>query len=108
MIKEVSSFRDPDASLSYDCSYYYRRISLNYEKHYNHFIDSGLKERLLQEGFILPFIEIIEDSPEAGVSSRVLRTDILPFVSYPYEWSFNQFKEAALLTLKINLLYYHH
>ncbi len=104
MIKEVSSFRDPDASLSYDCSYYYRRISLNYEKHYNHFIDSGLKERLLQEGFILPFIEIIEDSPEAGVSSRVLRTDILPFVSYPYEWSFNQFKEAALLTLKINLI----
>jgi 2-polyprenyl-3-methyl-5-hydroxy-6-metoxy-1,4-benzoquinol methylase len=104
MIKEASSFRDPDASLSYDCSYYYRRISLNYEKHYNHFIDSGLKERLLQEGFILPFIEIIEDSPEAGVSSRVLRTDILPFVSYPYEWSFTQFKEAALLTLKINLI----
>jgi 2-polyprenyl-3-methyl-5-hydroxy-6-metoxy-1,4-benzoquinol methylase len=77
---------------------------LNYEKHYNHFIDSDLKERLLQEGFILPFVEIIDDSPEAGISSRVLRTDILPFVSYPYEWSFSQFKEAALLTLKINLL----
>jgi 2-polyprenyl-3-methyl-5-hydroxy-6-metoxy-1,4-benzoquinol methylase len=104
MIKEASSFRDPDSSLFYDSSYFYRRISLKYEKHYNHFNASGLKDKLLQEGFILPFIEIIEDSPEAGVSSRVLRTDILPFVSYPYEWSFNQFKEAALLTLKINLI----
>lgn len=104
MIKEVSSFRDPDSSLYYDSSYYYRRISLNYEKHYIHFIESGLKDRLLQEGFILPFVEIIYDSPEGGISSRVLRTDILPFVSYPYEWSFSQFKEAALLTLKINQL----
>lgn len=102
MIKEVSSFRDPDSSLTYDNSYYYRRISLNYEKHYNHFIESGLKDKLLQEGFILPFDEIVVDSNEDGVSSRVLRTDILPFVSYPYEWSFSQFKEAALLTLKIN------
>lgn len=104
MIKEASSFRDPDSSLSYDSSYYYRRISLNYEKHYNHFIESGLKSKLLQEGFILPFDEIIDDFPEGGVSSKVLRTDILPFVSYPYEWSFSQFKEAALLTLKVNQL----
>jgi ribosomal protein L11 methylase PrmA len=104
MIKEASSFRDPDSSLFYDSSYYYRRISLNYEKHYNHFIDSGLKGKLLQEGFILPFDEIIDDFPEGEVSCKVLRTDILPFVSYPYEWSFSQFKEAALLTLKINQL----
>lgn len=104
MIKEGSSFRDPDSSLSFDSSYYYRHISLNYEKHYIHFIESGLKDRLLQEGFILPFVEIIDDSPEGGISSRVLRTDILPFVSYPYEWSFSQFKEAAILTLKINQL----
>jgi cyclopropane fatty-acyl-phospholipid synthase-like methyltransferase len=104
MIKEVSSFRDPDSSLSFDNSYYYRRISLNYEVHYNCLVASGLKDRLLQEGFILPFVEIIDESPEIGFSSRVLRTDILPFVSYPYEWSFSQFKEAALLTLKINQL----
>ena len=104
MIKEASSFRDPDSSLSYDSSYYYRRISLNYEKHYNHFIESGLKGKLLQEGFILPFDEIIVDSLEEGFTSRVLRTNILPFVSYPYEWSFSQYKEAALLTLKINQL----
>lgn len=102
IIKEASSFRDPDSSLTYDNSYYYRRISLNYEKHYNYFIESGLKDKLLQEEFILPFDEIVVDTNEDGVSSRVFRTDILPFVSYPYEWSFSQFKEAALLTLKIN------
>lgn len=104
MIKEVSSFRDPDSSLSFDKSFYYRSISLNYEKHYIHFIESGLSERLLNKGFILPFVEIVDHSPLEGYTSRILRTDILPFVSYPYEWSFSQFKEAALLTLKINQL----
>jgi 2-polyprenyl-3-methyl-5-hydroxy-6-metoxy-1,4-benzoquinol methylase len=104
MIQEVSSFRDPDSSLSYDQSFYYRKISSNYERHYDHFIHSGLKDRLLQEELILPFVELIEQAPQSGFSPRVLRTDILPFVSYPYEWSFSQFKQAALLTLKINQL----
>ncbi|MXY53417.1 MAG: SAM-dependent methyltransferase [Gammaproteobacteria bacterium] len=33
--------------------------------------------------------------------NRVLRPTIVPFVSFPYEWSFSQLKVAALLTLSI-------
>ena len=104
MIKETSSFRDPESNLYYDSSYYYRQLSLNYLTNYNHFTTSGLKDRLIQEGLILPFKEIIDEAPNLGFSTIVLRTDILPFVSYPYEWCFSQFKVAALLTLKINQL----
>ena len=32
---------------------------------------------------------------------KKLLVEKIPFISYPYEWSFNQFKDALLLTLKI-------
>src|SRR5690606_1194452 len=32
---------------------------------------------------------------------RVLQPDVIPFVSYPYEWCFSQLKDAALATLAI-------
>jgi hypothetical protein len=30
-----------------------------------------------------------------------LEPEVIPFISYPYEWSFNQLKDAALVTLQI-------
>ncbi|HEX2070312.1 MAG TPA: hypothetical protein VHF90_01530, partial [Thermoleophilaceae bacterium] len=33
----------------------------------------------------------------------VLRHERIPFVSYPYEWTFSMLKEAALLQLDLNL-----
>ena len=35
---------------------------------------------------------------------KLLKPDIVPFISHPYEWCFGQLKDAALLTLKINKL----
>ncbi len=104
MIKEPSSFRDPDSLLEFDAIFYYRKISTNYLPHYLYFKKSGLKDRLIKEGYILPFEEIVDEKPSFGFANEVLRTEKIPFVSYPYEWSFSQLKTAALLTLKINLI----
>ena len=35
---------------------------------------------------------------------RVIRPEALEFISYPYEWSFSQLKDAALLTLRAQAL----
>jgi ribosomal protein L11 methylase PrmA len=102
MIKEASSFRDPESSLMYDGTHYYRSLSDGYLVHYSHFISSGLKDALLSQGLILPFEEV------KGVDGLQLKTEKLAFVSYPYEWSFSQFKAAALLTLQINLIALEH
>ncbi|MFV8346771.1 hypothetical protein [Flavobacterium sp. ZB4P13] len=103
MIKEQSSFRDPEATLMYDDAHYYRTLSTTYaEEHYTNFKASGLKGALLNQGCILPFEEIAEQG------NVVLKTEKLSFVSYPYEWSFSQFKTAALFTLKINLIALEH
>jgi hypothetical protein len=104
MVKEPSSFRDPDSVLEFDTVFYYRKMSVNYLPHFIHFKKSGLKDELIKEGYILPFEEIVVEQPNVGFANQVLKTEKIPFVSYPYEWSFSQFKEAALLTLKINLI----
>jgi ribosomal protein L11 methylase PrmA len=104
MIKESSSFRDSDSTLEFDSEHYYRKISLNYLPHYLHFKNSGLSEKLIKDEFILPYLEIVDEKPNFGFASQVVKTEKIPFVSYPYEWSFSQFKAAALLTLKINLI----
>jgi hypothetical protein len=35
---------------------------------------------------------------------KVLQPELVPFISYPYEWSFSQLKDAALATLSIQRL----
>lgn len=104
MIKEPSSFRDPDSVLEFDTVFYYRKLSANYLPHYLFFKKSGLQDELVEKCHILPFEEIVDEQPNVGFANLVLKTEKIPFVSYPYEWSFSQFKEAALLTLKINLI----
>jgi hypothetical protein len=34
-------------------------------------------------------------------AAGVLRHDVIPFVSYPYEWPFSMLKDAALLQLSL-------
>ena len=46
---ETSSFRDPDAKVFLKDGEIYRRISKNYAKTFEKFINSGLYEKLLSE-----------------------------------------------------------
>ncbi len=64
------------------------------------FIASGLYERLRDAGDILPHEEVDLGLAPAPPAHRVIRPEPLEFVSYPYEWSFSQLKDAALLTLR--------
>ena len=59
-------------------------------------MNSGLAEQLVSAGKLVPF-SVRQTSP------LVLELKELPFITYPYEWSFGQFKAAAELTLSITL-----
>jgi hypothetical protein len=55
----------------------------------------------VSEGLLLPHVE---DDPRLAAEPdvyRVLLPEQLPFVSHPWEWSFSQLRDAALLTLEI-------
>jgi hypothetical protein len=74
----------------------YRKLSPAYLTHYQHFISSGLSTELIKKNWMIPFEEIVDED-----GTIVLKARKISFVSYPYEWTFLQWKDAALLTLKI-------
>jgi hypothetical protein len=96
-----SSFRDPCGFMYRRDGALYRQVNQEYQKHYDHLMNSGLYRQLIGAGFLLPHEEASLESAATGAAYRVLEPEPLPFISYPYEWSFSQLKDAALLTLDI-------
>jgi hypothetical protein len=64
-------------------------------------MDSGLHKGLVEEGLIIPHEEVTLPDAASPIAYKVIRPEQIGFVSYPYEWSFSQFKDAALTTLNI-------
>jgi hypothetical protein len=96
-----SSFRDPSGFLFFRGENLYRQINRSYKDHYNHFIESGLYAKLVEKNLIIPHKEVAIFPEDPDLAFKVIKPSLIPFVSYPYEWSFSQLKHAALLTLQI-------
>ncbi len=62
---------------------------------------SGLYETLCNQKMLVPHKEVSQDLALDDKAYKVIQPHQLPFISYPYEWSFSQLKDAALLTLSI-------
>lgn len=98
-IKEFSSFRDPSGFVFTENGILYRQINACYNKQFNKLIESGLYNELTSNNLL---IKHTYTKPLESGDSIIIQPEIVPFISYPYEWSFNQLKDAALTTLKIH------
>jgi hypothetical protein len=98
---ENSSFRDPSGFVFYEGKVCCRQINLVYKENYDALMESGLYKKLTEEGLLISHKEVLLDSPPFANAYKVIRPERIPFISYPYEWSFTQLKQAALVTLKI-------
>jgi ribosomal protein L11 methylase PrmA len=99
--REASSFRDP-AGFIYRCNgEIFRQINLDGKDDFDLLVDSGLYVSLVQRGQIIPHEEVDVPAADPGLAYKIIRPAVLDFISYPYEWSFSQLKDAALLTLAI-------
>jgi len=97
-MRNPSSFRDPDGYVVIENENVYRVVNFSYKQDYDHFINSGLYNELVDKKMIIPFNE----EPDKPTNCyKYLKTNYLYPILYPYEWSFSQLKEAALLTLSI-------
>jgi hypothetical protein len=92
-----SSFRDPDGFIFIQQGIVYRKMSAQYLSVYEHLMSSGLYETLSEKKWLIPHTV----HEKCADNSLIIRPEMLPFISYPYEWSFSQLKDAALLTLNI-------
>jgi hypothetical protein len=99
--KLSASFRDPSGFLFTRSGILYRQINRAYSKDYARLVDSGLYEKLVKAGLLIPHVEVDQPPAESDLAFKVIQPERAPFISYPYEWSFSQLKDAALATLSI-------
>ena len=97
----ASSFRDPAGFVFRRGGVLHRAILAPGRAHYDLLMSSGLYEELVAAGLLVPHEEV-----PAGLEGRedvykLIRPEEIPFISYPYEWSFSQLQDAALATLEI-------
>src|SRR3989344_9396364 len=98
--KLFSSFRDPSGFIFYNKGTLLRQINLSYKDDFDHFLSSGLYQALLKDEFIIAHEEVVEGVAMREGGYKIIKPELVPFISYPCEWSFSQLKDAALLTLK--------
>jgi len=75
-----------------------RVITQPYFNEYDHFMRYVYPE-LIEKGLIIPHLLLKKNDTEI-----IIEPERVPFISYPYEWSFAMLKEAALVTLRINYI----
>ena len=95
------SFRDPSGFVFRGDGALYRQVNAVYRDNYDHLMESGLYESLTGAGLLVPHDEVPATPPRPELAYKVIRPQLVPFISYPYEWSFSQLKQAAIATLKI-------
>jgi hypothetical protein len=96
-----ASFRDPSGFLFTDNGILYRQINRAYSKDYTRLMDSGLYDKLVKANLLIPHVESDQLPVESDSAFKVIQPERVSFISYPYEWSFSQLKDAALATLFI-------
>lgn len=97
----LGSFRDPDGFLFYQDGLIYRQVNIDYKINYDHLLSSGLYKSLVDADLLIPHMEVDFEGPLPEKCYKIIQPELIPFVSYPYEWSFSQLKHAALTTLEI-------
>tara|TARA_B100000579_G_scaffold95502_1_gene75607 strand:+ start:1044 stop:2465 length:1422 start_codon:yes stop_codon:yes gene_type:complete len=98
----TSSFRDPSGFVFKYNEKTYRQINKCFANEFESFISSGLYSGLIEKGLLISHEDVnTPDIPYTENCHRIILPKQIPYISYPYEWSFSQLKDAAILTLKV-------
>jgi len=100
-IADPGSFRDPSGQVHQAGERIIRTIGERAAAEFEAARDSGILKKYIDRNFLIDSQEI--DAANFDFSDRsiayVVEHPKLPFISYPYEWSFAMLKEAALFHL---------
>ncbi len=95
---EPASFRDPDGYVFYSDGGVYRFVGQACLGNFQKLCNSGLYDKLVQAGQLIPSEKCDNHADDNGI---IVRSEKIDFISYPYQWCFSQYQDAALLTLDI-------
>lgn len=94
--RHASSYRDPSGHVYVENGIIKRIIFPSYFPQYEALETAGFFQKAFQHKLLIPHEEI-----EKSATQICIQPAQIPFITYPYEWSFQQYKEAALHTLKL-------
>jgi hypothetical protein len=102
---ESASFRDPAGRLFTMEGRIFRAIRTSFGPIWNNLTSKPFFQELQQEGLLIrsapPTDSLQWPASITEDTCAVIEHERVPFVSYPYEWSFGMLKDAALLHLDI-------
>lgn len=100
-----SSFRDPSGFVFSHNGLVYRQVNTSFATAFDQFLESGLYRALVNKGYLVSHEDVTAfDVPNQSDCYKLIVPHQLPYISYPYEWSFSQLKDAAMLTLRIQTI----
>jgi len=99
---DQGSFRDRNGRVFYSKGEVYRGVSEGAYGEWKNLNSKPFFTPLVEQGRIVKTEEVPVDSVSIpGSWNAVLKHQKIPFISYPYEWSFSMLKDAALLQLEL-------
>jgi len=96
-----SSFRDPSGYIFSKNDTLYRQINEVYRENFDHLMNSGLYKRLTDLKLLIAHVDVDIKYAIFENAYKIISPELVPHISYPYEWCFSQLRDVALTTLKI-------
>lgn len=103
MLAHPSSFRDPSGYVVEKNGEIFRLIHPDAQKNFKSYIDSGLHQELASNGLIVSHEDLGLNYGNAPVGWQTLKIEKIERISYASEWCFSQLRDAALITLDIQI-----
>lgn len=101
---EPGSFRDPDGRVFYtEDDRVLRGLSERGAAAWQELSHAAFFRRLTEDGLLIPTRDATTVTPAKLGWAAVVEHDRVPFVSYPFEWSFGMLRDAALAHLEVLL-----
>ena len=102
MVEDVrGSFRDPSGFVYLADGVLYRQVNRVFAEEFDACVASGLYDELAAGGLLIPHRPVGIERASSPDAHAVIEPARIEFVSYPYEWTFGELKDAALLTLDV-------
>jgi hypothetical protein len=99
--RHPSSFKDPSGFVFESGGKICRQVNQYYAAEYRLLMESGLYKQLTGSHQLVSHQELAENLTQTAEWYTTLLPEPVSHISYPYEWCFEQLKDAALLTLSV-------
>ena len=104
MIEEKGSFRDPAGKIFYHKNKVYRKLNNLGKTRLNFILEQNILEESIKNNYLINSkIVKIENDLKIKNEDLIFEHEKIPFISYPYEWTFSQLKSAAIHHINFHL-----